>query len=258
MPPRRPSCPARSRSQRPAWTRRRGNSVSFCQFPPWSAPRSCGARRAASYQRGPRSPRPSPQAAAGFADSRNNRRMLERSSAERERIGTTPRQSFGGQRHLWPLRERIAQFGAGSSIVSWSAPGSVWAEQNGMAATAWAASQCGFAYRAGKSAPRRQASPLSCSNELCKALTACPSIMAASMRREKLPGLTNSWPLVHIVELPVGDPADHAAGLDVGFVRRGARKRAVGFPPKSATNPRDVGDLDGPRRNYRAMHGASR
>ena len=28
-----------------------------------------------------------------------------------ERISATPRQGFGGQRHLWPQRERIAQFG---------------------------------------------------------------------------------------------------------------------------------------------------
>src|SRR5262249_13991892 len=30
---------------------------------------------------------------------------------QRERIGATPRQGFGGQRYLWPQRERVAQFG---------------------------------------------------------------------------------------------------------------------------------------------------
>src|SRR4051812_42383367 len=56
---------------------------------------------------------------------------------QRERIGATPRQGFGGQRHLWPQRERIAQFGvdkfdcAHGWLPSLSA-----AQQNGMAATA--------------------------------------------------------------------------------------------------------------------------
>src|SRR5215471_18252387 len=35
-----------------------------------------------------------------------------RNSAQQcERISATPPQGFGGQRHLWPQRERIAQFG---------------------------------------------------------------------------------------------------------------------------------------------------
>src|SRR3954451_15188066 len=57
---------------------------------------------------------------------------------QRERIGATPRQGFGGQRHLWPQRERIAQFGVDKFDCAhrWQ-PGAFGAEQNGMAATAW-------------------------------------------------------------------------------------------------------------------------
>ena len=57
---------------------------------------------------------------------------------QRERIGATLRQSFGGQRHLRPLRERIAQFGVDKFDCAhgWQ-PGPFGAEQNGMAATAW-------------------------------------------------------------------------------------------------------------------------
>src|SRR4051812_44632036 len=36
---------------------------------------------------------------------------------QRERIGATLCQGFGGQRHLWRQRERIAQFGVDKSMV---------------------------------------------------------------------------------------------------------------------------------------------
>src|SRR3954453_10010693 len=57
---------------------------------------------------------------------------------QRERIGATLHQGFGGQRHLWPQRERIAQFGVDKVDCAhgWQ-PGPFGAEQNGMAATAW-------------------------------------------------------------------------------------------------------------------------
>src|ERR1019366_10698236 len=56
---------------------------------------------------------------------------------QRERIGATPGQSLGGQRHLWRQRERIAQFGVDKFDCAhgWQ-PGPFWAERNGMAAPA--------------------------------------------------------------------------------------------------------------------------
>ena len=67
---------------------------------------------------------------------------------QRERLGATLRQGFGGQRHLWPQRERIAQFGVDKFDCAhgWQ-PGPFGAEQNGMAATAWRQVSVDFAYR---------------------------------------------------------------------------------------------------------------
>ena len=57
---------------------------------------------------------------------------------QRERIGAAPRQCFGGQRHLWPQRECVAQFGVDKFDYAhgWQ-PGPFGAEQYGTAPTAW-------------------------------------------------------------------------------------------------------------------------
>src|SRR5215213_9691498 len=67
---------------------------------------------------------------------------------QRERIGATPRQGFGGQRHLWPQRERIAQFRVDKfDCAHGRQPGPFGAEQNGIAATARRQVSVDFGYR---------------------------------------------------------------------------------------------------------------
>src|SRR6516164_11219911 len=64
-----------------------------------------------------------------------------------ERIGAPPRQGFGGQRHLWPQRECITQFGVYEFDCAHGWQPRPFGGQNGMAAAAWRQVSVDFAYR---------------------------------------------------------------------------------------------------------------
>ena len=73
---------------------------------------------------------------------------FRKGAQQRERVGATPRQGFGGQRHLWRQCERIAQFGVDRSDCAHGWPPAPFrAEKNGMAATVWRQARVDFRAR---------------------------------------------------------------------------------------------------------------